>query len=69
MFDRNAFRAELARNGMTQRELCEKTGISTATMTRKIRSGKFGTDDVEKIVKVLNIKDPAGIFLANIVTH
>ena len=68
MFDRRAFDAELAKIGMTQKELSIKTGIPSATLSRKIRKGKFGTDDVEKIVKATNMQNPADIFLANLVS-
>lgn len=65
LLDTNEFRACLARAGITQKELAKRIGIAEQTMTRKIKKGVFCTNEVEKIVRVLNIENPAQIFLGN----
>lgn len=65
MFCANEFKAQLARKGYTQQKLAEEIGISAKTMSLKVKTGKFGTDEVQKIMKVLDIKDPNPIFFAS----
>lgn len=62
MFCANEFRAQLVRKGYTQQRLANEIGISAKTLTLKIKSGKFGTDEVQKIMKALDIRDPNPIF-------
>jgi len=62
------FRAAMVRNGYTQKQLATAIGISEQSLRRKMKSGIFGTDEVEKLIKVLKIADPMKIFFANKVT-
>ena len=64
MLDRNALRAEMARNGVTQKELAKAIGISEKTFISRMRRGAFGTDEAQVIVKVLKLKNPTPIFFA-----
>lgn len=64
MFSKNEFRAELVRKGYTQKSLAEKIGMTPKTLYLKMKTGKFGTDEVNKIMEVLNIQDPIPIFFA-----
>ena len=64
MFSKNELRAELARKGYTQKSLAEKIGMTPKTLYLKMKTGKFGTDEVNKIMEVLNIQDPIPIFFA-----
>lgn len=68
MLDRNALRAEIVRNGMTQRQLAAIIGISEQTFTDRMKKGVFGTDEAEKMIDVLKIKNPQKIFFAKEVT-
>lgn len=65
MFNANEFKAQLARKGYTQQKLAEEIGISAKTMSLKVKTGKFGTDEVQKIMKILDIKDPSPIFFVS----
>lgn len=62
MVNQNLLRAEIVRNGMTQRELANKIGMSESTFLRKMKKGAFGTDEVERMIVVLNINDPLSVF-------
>ncbi len=64
MLDRNGLRAEMARNGMTQKELAKKVGVSEKTFISKMKKGVFYTDEAQLIVDVLKIADPSAIFFA-----
>lgn len=69
MLDRNALKAEIVRNGLTQKEVAKALGISEKTFISRMRRGVFGTDEAEKMIKVLDIKNPVDIFFADKVTH
>ena len=64
MLDRNSLRAEMARNGVTQKKLAEIVGISEKTFILKMRKGVFGTDEAQIMIDALKIKNPADIFFA-----
>ena len=56
-------RAELARKQLTQKELAKRIGISEQTLSRRMKTKVFGSDEIEKIIRVLDVKDPISIFL------
>lgn len=68
MLDRNALKAEIVRNGLTQKEVAKMIGISEKTFISRMRKGAFGTDEAEIMIRLLGIKHPVEIFFANEVT-
>jgi len=64
MIDTKALKAEIVRNGYTQGEFCKAIGMAHSTFVRKMKKKTMTTDEAEKIVKVLNIKNPTSIFFA-----
>ena len=64
MLDKNALRAEIVRNGLTQKEVAKKLGISEKTFIYKMKNSSFGIVEVEKMITLLNIKKPLEIFFA-----
>lgn len=68
MLDKNALRAEIVRNGLTQKEVAKMIGISEKTFITRMNRGAFGTDEAEVMIRELKIKNPARIFFANEVT-
>lgn len=40
----------------------ELAGISEATMYRKLNTGVFGADEIEKLIEAFNIQNPIEIF-------
>ena len=65
MLDKKALKAEMARNGITQKELANKIGISEKTFISRMKRGVFGTDEAEIIIGALSIENPQAIFFAN----
>ncbi len=65
MLDVNAFKAALTKKGYTQAQLAEKIGISSRTLTNRIKTGDFGSVEIKKISEVLEISNPMSIFFAN----
>lgn len=58
-------RGIIAERGYSQRQIAEKIGVSPKTFYNKMQKGVFGTDEVERMVTLLRIDNPADIFLAN----
>lgn len=57
-----ALKAEIARNEMTYAEVAKKIGMSETTFWRRLKSGDFGLDEVNKLISVLSISNPEQIF-------
>lgn len=68
MLNRRALKAELVRNGITQTEMAEMLGMTSKTFYNKMRTGKFGIQDAEKMIKILKIDQPMLIFFNQKVT-
>ena len=68
MLNENALKAEIVRNGMTQKELAAFLGMSESTFIRKMKNNAFGTDEAGKMIERLHIADPVSIFFAKEVT-
>lgn len=61
---RNEFKAILARENKTQGDVAKHLGISENTMSQKLKRGVFGSDEIQKMVDYLHIKDPVFIFFS-----
>jgi predicted transcriptional regulator len=64
MLNKNALKAEMVRNGITQKQLAKTVGISEKTFITKMKKGVFGTDEAQIIIDTLSITNPADIFFA-----
>lgn len=52
----NLFRAKLAENGLSQKDVAKELGMAENTLTHKIREKSFfGVNDVKKMSKLLNL--------------
>lgn len=69
MINKNLLRAEWAKKGYSQAQVAEQIGISEKTLSLKVNGkGIFGTDEIQKLIDLLDIKDPMAIFFASKVT-
>lgn len=68
MLNQNLLRAKIAENGMTQEEVARRIGMTAKTFSLKIKNGKFGLDEAERMIELLKIDKPQLIFFANEVT-
>jgi lambda repressor-like predicted transcriptional regulator len=64
MLDVRALKAEMIKKGYTQVTLSEEIGMSPRTFSNRLKTGDFGTKEIEVITSVLDLKDPWGIFFA-----
>ena len=66
MFNRNEFRAQVARADKTYREGAEYLGINESSLYRKIQNdGSFTRGEINKLIVFLNIDNPKVIFFAD----
>ncbi len=68
MIDVKALKAEVVRNGYTQEKLAKEIGMSARTFSNRLKKGVFGSDEIELMITILNIKEPIPIFFTSFVT-
>ena len=61
----NELRGIIVAREKTQQEVAWMLGITPKTFTTKMKKGVFGSDEIEKMIEFLEIKDPISIFFAN----
>ena len=68
MVDTNKLRGCIVANGKTQEEVARSIGITPKTFSLRMKKKVFGSDEIEKMIEILNIDDPMPIFFAKTVT-
>ena len=68
MINANELKAYITRKGMTQAEVAKHLNMSPKTFYTHLQKGVFGSDDIEKMVVLLDIPDPVSVFFASLVT-
>lgn len=63
------FKAAMVRKGFTQKELAQHLEISEKTFCSRIKNKRFETDEIEKLIPLLEINNPMKIFFDGIVTY
>lgn len=63
--NRAKLRGIIAERDMSMREVAKELNMSEKTFYNKMKKGVFGTDEAEAMVVLLNISDPASVFLAS----
>jgi len=67
MINANLIRAKIVENGMTQKQVAQAIGMTAKTFTDKMKTGKFGLDEADKMIELLKIENPERYFFANTV--
>lgn len=62
-------KAEFTRNDYTQEEIAKLLGTSSRTLSNRLKNRVFWSDEIEKLIKALNIKEPMKIFFDEKVTY
>lgn len=60
----NDLRAIIVKNNMSQKDVAKAIGITPKTFYLKMEKGVFGSDEIEKMIDILDIKEPSDIFFA-----
>ena len=61
-------RGIIAEQGLSQKKEEKKLGMTEKTFYAKMKKGVFGTDEVDQMIALLGIENPAEIFFAQKVT-
>lgn len=64
MIKTNELKGVITAKGFSQKDMALKLGISPKTFYSKMKKGVFGSDEIEKMIKILSIKNPTEIFFA-----
>lgn len=64
MINTNKLKGVIIEQGKTQEEVAKSIGITPKTFYLKMKKGIFGSDEIEKMITLLNIEDPVSIFFA-----
>ena len=64
MLDVKALKAEMVKQGYTQVALSEAIGMSPRTFYTRLKTGDFGTKEIEGMTAVLKLQNPIEIFFA-----
>ncbi|SFI19425.1 regulatory protein, Fis family [Pseudobutyrivibrio sp. OR37] len=65
MIKTNELRGRFAAKGYSQKEIADMLGISTKTLYLKMKSGIFGSDEIQIMIDKLEIENPMDIFFAH----
>lgn len=60
----NKLKARFVEKGYTQQEIAKELGITDVTLSRKLNKGVFNSDEIYKMIVLLEIEDPTEIFFA-----
>lgn len=61
----NELKGRITAKGYTQAEIAKKLKITPKTMTLKLKKGVFNSDEIQKMIDILEIEDPMKIFFVN----
>lgn len=64
--DANLLRGKIAERGYSQRQIAQRLDMSEKTFYTRMKKGAFGTDDVKKMMNILELDraQAADIFLS-----
>jgi transcriptional regulator with XRE-family HTH domain len=60
----NELKGKMVAKGYTQDDLAKALGITSKTLSIKLKQKKFGSDEMDKLIVILGIENPADIFFA-----
>lgn len=60
----NELRGIIAKNNLSQRDVAKMIGITPKTFYDKMKTGVFGSDEIQIMIDKLDIQNPAAIFFA-----
>ncbi len=58
----NELKGLMVARGYTQEKLAKKLGISSRTLSSRFKKGIFPSNEMQLLVEILNIENPAYIF-------
>lgn len=68
MVNTDELRGLIYKRGLTQSKLAVLIQMTPKTFYDKMKRGVFGSDEIEKMIMILSIRDPVPIFFTDVVT-
>lgn len=65
----NKLKGLFVEKGYTQKEIAEELGITQTTLRRRMREEVFNSNEINKLIEILDIKNPMEIFFTDKVTY
>lgn len=65
---RDELKGIIVSKGKTQKDVADYLDMSEKTFNTKLKNGIFGSDDIDKMIDFLDIRDPMWIFFDRKVT-
>ena len=62
MVDPNKLKSIIVLNNMTQESVARAIGMTPKTFYLKMKKRVFGSDEIEKMMQLLDIEDPMPVF-------
>lgn len=64
MIKTNELKGVIVKNGFSQSDVAGMIGITPKTFYEKMKTGVFGSDEIQIMIDKLHIDDPMSIFFA-----
>ena len=68
MVNTSKLKGIIVEKNKTQEQVAREIGIAPKTFYLRMKKGIFGSDEIEKMINLLDIEDPISIFFAPEVT-
>lgn len=68
MINTNRLKGLIVEKGYSQSDIAKRIGITPKTFYTKMNKGVFNSNEIDTMIHILSIKDPASIFFASNVT-
>ena len=69
MIKTDQLRGIISQKKLSQAKVAKIIGITPKTFYSKMEKGVFGSDEIDKMIELLNIEDPMELFFSNKVTY
>lgn len=66
MIDTQKLKGLIAERNTSQRQVAFALGMTEKTFYEKMKIGIFGSDEIDKMIELLEIQDPMPIFFAQV---
>lgn len=64
MINTDKLKGIIVESGYSQQDVANQIGITPKTFYEKMKKGVFGSDEMQMMIDMLHIEDPAAIFFA-----